>query len=111
LFFLLYTPREKEKKMTISTYKVKLGDVVSFNYRKSATGRFCRRVVKVMVIVNGGQHFTLQEDGTVLDKMTDAEDRIGGYELSEAPGTEAFRSFRMDSEKLFSNLKPVEPTE
>lgn len=91
----------------MKTYKISLGDTVSFNYRKSDNGQFCRRVVKVMVIVQGGQQHVLQEDGSVVDKMTDAADRIGGFELSEAPGTEAFRSFRMDSEKLFSNPKLV----
>ena len=92
----------------MKTYKIKLGDTVSFNYRKSGNGQFCRRVVKVMVIIRDGQQHVLQEDGTILDKMTDNADGLRGYELSEAPGTEAFRSFRMDSEKLFSCPKLVE---
>ena len=84
----------------------KLGDTVSFNYRHSTSGRFERRVVRVVVLVDNRKRYALQEDGSIESATTDNADRIGGYVVSEGPTI--FKSFRLD--RVIGNVRLVKRT-
>ena len=74
--------------------RIRLGDVVSFNYRDRTTGQFKRRIVSVRTIVCCGQLSTVDDNGEVYTSVTDNADRLTGYVLSE--GIDTIKSFRVD---------------
>ena len=84
-------------------FRGKIGDTVSFNYRNSTSGRFERRVVKVVVLVDHQLKTVLQQDGSTIETRTTNADRIGGYVVSEGP--EVFKSFRID--RIIGRVKKV----